>query len=287
MALADEGVLLSLISWTFESRYLASSHTVTVLLPDAPRTEEPSEYYAQPRGFKVLWLLHGTFGDQQDWLRKTNIDLYAAGKGIAVVMPSALNSNYSNWSDFSLGYNMYDYLTEELMPLIHGWLPVSSAREDNYIAGLSMGGRGTIKFAANHPDKFAGAAVLSAAPLEFDRILTDEWLADPSNLFAQRIGGMVANAGGRQAFLDSEENVWRILDQAAPGTLPRLYFACGTDDEQIIGDLKIFKEHAEEIGLDADFWFGEGFRHEWRFWDLAIQHALEFFGLEDQPSNPF
>lgn len=279
---------MSLITWTFESRYLASSHSVTVLLPDAPRTEVPVEYYAQERRFKVLWLLHGTFGDQLDWLRRTNIDLYAAEKGLAVVMPSALNSNYSNWPDFSLGYRAYDYLTEELMPLVHGWLPVSSAREDNFIAGLSMGGRGTIKFAANHPDKFAAAAVLSAAPVEFDRILTDDYLADTSDLMAQRVRGMVANAGGREAFLDSEENVWRILTRLAPtGRLPRLLFACGAQDELIAADLAGFRAHAESIGLDAQFWVADGYRHEWRFWDLAIQRALDFFGLEDVPSNPF
>ena len=66
--------------------------------------------------------------------------------------PSAMNSNYSNWPDTMMGYNMYDYFTKELMPLIYGWFPVSDKREDNFIAGLSMGGRGTIKFAVNYPE---------------------------------------------------------------------------------------------------------------------------------------
>ena len=99
---------------------------------------------------------------------------------------------------------------------------------------------------------------------------------------------MVANAGGIQPFLDSEENVWRKIDRLAPtGTLPRLLFACGADDDAIVGDLATFQAHAERIGLDAEFWVQPGFRHEWRFWDLAIQHALEFFALEDAPTNPF
>jgi Na+-driven multidrug efflux pump len=45
--------------------------------------------------------------------------------------------------------------------MVYGWLPVSARREDNFIAGLSMGGRGTIKYAVNHPERFAAAAVLS------------------------------------------------------------------------------------------------------------------------------
>ncbi len=280
--------MVSVITWTIESRHLAGNTTVTVLLPDRPRDETPREYYGEERRFKVLWLLHGTFGDNLDWLRRTNIDLYAAEKGLAVVMPSALNSNYSNWSDFSLGYDMYDFLTEELMPLVQGWLPVSDRREDNFIAGLSMGGRGTVKFAANHPELFAAAAVLSASPVEYDRVLTDELLAEGTGMFADRLRGMVANAGGKEAFLASEENVWRILDaKAGSGELPRMLFACGSDDELIVGDLRTFAEHAADIGLDAEFWIADGFRHEWRFWDLAIQRALDFFGLEHNPSNPF
>lgn len=280
--------MVSVITWTIESRYLAGNTTVTVLLPDRPRDETPREYYGEERRFKVLWLLHGTFGDHLDWLRRTNIDLYAAEKGLAVVMPSALNSNYSNWSDFSLGYDMYDFLTEELMPLVQGWLPVSDRREDNFIAGLSMGGRGTVKFAANHPELFAAAAVLSASPVEYDRVLTDELLAEGTGMFADRLRGMVANAGGKEAFLASEENVWRILDEkAGSGELPRMLFACGSDDELIVGDLRTFAEHAADIGLDAEFWIADGYRHEWRFWDLAIQRALDFFGLEHNPSNPF
>ena len=30
-----------------------------------------------------------------------------------------------------------------------------------------------------------------------------------------------------------------------------------------------------------------GFRHEWRFWDAAIQEALRFFGLDENGGNPF
>jgi putative tributyrin esterase len=100
----------------------------------------------------VLWLLHGTFGDHTDWLRKSNIELYACEKQLIVVMPSALNSYYSNWDRCMMGYGMYDFLTEELMPLVYSWFPASDKREDNFISGLSMGGGGTLKYALGHPN---------------------------------------------------------------------------------------------------------------------------------------
>lgn len=278
---------MSLLTYTFESQYLNGNTQVSVILPDKPRGESPETFYRSGRRYKVLWLLHGTCGDHSDWIRRTNIELYAAEKNLAVVMPSALNSNYSNWEDTMLGYNMYDYLTEELMPLIYGWFPVSDRREDNFIAGLSMGGRGAVKYAANHPERFAAAAVLSAAPVELSRMRR----GDPNillDLDNPRTLATLKNAGGFDAFVHSSENVWAILDEKArTGELPRLMFACGEEDEVLYGLFRDFQEHAREIGLDAHWYSLPGYRHEWRFWDLGIQEALRFFGLDEAGGNPY
>lgn len=278
---------MSLLIDTFESQYLNGNTQVSVILPDKPRGVTPAEFYGSGKRYKVLWLLHGTCGDNMDWIRRTNIELYATEKNLVVVMPSALNSNYSNWEDTMLGYNMYDYLTEELMPLIYGWLPVSNKREDNFIAGLSMGGRGTIKYAVNHPEKFAAAAVLSASAIDLTRMKH----GDPNlllDLDNPRTITTLRNAGGYEAFVSSNENVWAILDEKVKtGELPRLMFACGEEDAVLYGLYCDFRKHAEEIGLDAHWYSLPGYGHEWRFWDLGIQEALRFFGLDENGGNPY
>ncbi len=276
---------MSIVNMNFESQYLVNNNDVTIILPDKPSGVDPVEYYSSGKKYKVLWLLHGTFGDHSDWTRRTNIELYACERDLIVVMPSALNSNYSNWPTFMMGFNMYDYLTKELMPLIWNWYPASSKREDNYIAGLSMGGRGTVKIAAWAPELFAGAAVLSAAPQEYD-LITEEQLAAGTNPMGARLKGMIDNAGGLQAFKDGPENAWRNLD-LNKDKLPKLIFCCGEDDKGIYNNLMIFKKHAEETGIDAAFWTLPGYRHEWRFWDKAIEHALDFFGIEKTGLSKF
>lgn len=277
---------MAIIRMNFESQYLKSNHEIAVIMPDRPPMTDAKEFYANGRKYKVLWLLHGTFGDYSDWIRRTNIELYACEKDLVVVLPSALNSNYSNWDNAMIGFSMYDYFTEELMPLIYNWLPVSDRREDNFIAGLSMGGRGAIKFAVNYPERFAAAAILSAAVENFHTL--DEAYFSSTDGFGKRILGMIENTGGMEAFLNSNENVWDIIDRlSGTGILPRLMFACGTADEVVYRKMQIFKQHAHEIGLDAEFWECDGFRHEWRFWDLAIQHALDFFGLKDTGNSKF
>ena len=49
-----------------------------------------------------------------------------------------------------------------------------------------------------------------------------------------------------------------------------------------------FKSYAKEIGLDAVFEEYDGFTHEWRFWDMTIEKAFDFFGLPKKGAgNPF
>lgn len=279
---------MALVQMNFESQYLGNNHQTTIILPDKPRGKTPAQFYSSGEKYKVLWLLHGGFGDHSDWLRKTKIELYACEKDLAIVMPSALNSGYSNWPEFGMGFNMYDYLFDELMPLIYNWYPVSDKREDNFVAGLSMGGGGTMKYALGHPELFAGAAVLSMAPGNVREQIEALDSAPADDVRAKRLRRAIEDAGSVEAYLASSENIWdRFKQLAGCGKLPKLYFATGTEDFLYPAYTK-FKAYAQEIGLDATFEEGPG-GHEWRFWDTYIQKALAFFGLErtDEAGNPF
>lgn len=274
---------MALVQMNFESEYLNSNHEISVILPDKPRGITPQNFYGSGKKYPVLFLLHGTFGDHSDWIRKSNIELYACEKDLIVVIPSALNSDYVNWKGFGCGFDMWDYLTEELMPLIYHWFPASDKREDHFIAGLSMGGMGTLQYAVGHPDKFAAAAILSGPPFNPHEI------EDMGNIAGnQRQQNMIRNAGGMQQFLQSPCNVWDKLPAfCALKNAPRLYFTIGTNDF-LYQNYVNFKKYADKIGLDATFEEYEGYEHEWRFWDLTIQKALDFFGLHQKDAgNPF
>ncbi len=117
---------MALITFNFESKYLGNNHNVGIILPDCPYGANPREFYESGKKYKVLWLLHGTFGDYSDWIRKSNIETYATERDLIVVMPSALNSSYDNWPNFATGYNIWDYFFDELMRLIYNWFPASN-----------------------------------------------------------------------------------------------------------------------------------------------------------------
>ncbi len=263
---------MSLVHLNFESQCLNCNTDVNIILPDRPRNLDAKDFYTSGEKYKVLWLLHGTFGDYTDWIRKSMIELYASEKNLIVVMPSALNSFYSNWN-VMMGMNFFDFLTDELMPLVHSWFPASDKREDNFISGLSMGGEGALKYAVNHPDKFSKVAVLSMYARDFEKMDPSKTDVDPRTMSGY------ANAGGYEKFMDSYENIRKIiLEKKDTGELPDMMFACGKNDFLYKGFCE-FEQWTEDVGLDSEFIHVEDFTHEWRFWDIAIQEALEFFGL--------
>lgn len=290
---------MALITLDFESQYMGSNQNVNIIVPDKPRELTPKQFYESGKKYKVLWLLHGTFGGYSDWIRRSNIETYACEKNLIVVMAGIGNADYENWNNFTLGLDSESYFIKELMPLVYNWLPASSAREDNYIAGLSMGGKGTLKFALKYPELFDAAAVLSYIPSEMDSHAEEyQELFDrsPEEIYhntndvmhsMQRQYNVMHNCGSVENYLNSDYNAWRILKQCDHSKLPRLLFACGTDDVLFASQIEPFKQYLKEIGLDVEWTLGPG-NHEWRVWERDIQIAIDFFGLnEDKQGNAF
>lgn len=271
---------MALVRMNFESIYLNNNHEIGMILPDVKRDGPltPKEFFESGKKYKVLWLLHGTYGDYSDWIRKSNIERYASERDLIVVMPSGLNANYANWDNaFGMGYQMYDYFLKELMPMVYNWFPASDKREDNYIAGLSMGGMGALLFGVNHPDKFAGVASLSAPAFNLHKL--DPESGSFFNVKDRRFRAMVENAGGEEAYRNTVENVWDLLPkQAKKGVLPAIYCCCGTEDF-LYPSYKEFEAYAKEEKLPITFVEEAGYKHEWAFWDRQIQKALKFFQL--------
>ena len=282
---------MSLVQFDFESQYLHSNTVISVILPDRPRTMEAADFYASGKKYKVLWLLHGTFGDHSDWVRKSMIELYAAEKNLICVMPSALNSDYVNWPGFAMGYDMDSHLVKELMPLIHNWFPASSDPKDNFIAGLSMGGRGTLHYLLKSPHLFAAGAILSYAPAPLDRADWDGTAEKPGlhSWKSPRFRNQVANAGGKEAYMAGYDDYKTIFTMHREGTLPKMLFGCGTADF-LYPDFCRLRQACEAEQVPIRFETLPDLGHEWRFWDPFIQTALTFFGLDEQEQkagNPF
>ncbi len=103
-------------------------------------------------------LLHGLSSDETTYMRYTSIKDMSMNTKLAVIMP---NVDHSAYADMAYGHSYYDYILE-VYDYVHQIFPLSKKRDKRFIAGHSMGGYGTIKFALTQGDKFAKAVPLSA-----------------------------------------------------------------------------------------------------------------------------
>ena len=151
---------MAFIQCGFFSEVLGLSTSMNVILPQSSAGQIGMEGKSFSEKHHTLYLLHGLSDDHTIWMRRTSIERYAASLGIAVVMPAVHRSFYT---DMANGYNYWTFVSEELPAIARSFFPLSDAREDNFVAGLSMGGYGAFKLALRCPDKFAAAASLSGA----------------------------------------------------------------------------------------------------------------------------
>ncbi|KIL42740.1 putative esterase [Jeotgalibacillus alimentarius] len=250
---------MPLFEINLSSAALGIETSLNVVLPisaDQKVLSEEHTYSYGSRKFPVMYLLHGASDDYSGWMRRTSIERYANEKGIAVVMPSA---DLSAYTDMKHGHAYWTYISEELPAFIEATFPVSAKREDTYAAGLSMGGYGAFKLALRKPEKFAAAASLSGALDMADRVQKDR---------------KYDNAFGDHADLTGTENDLLHLVKTASGDLPRLFQACGTEDFLYEDNIR-FKKLAEEHGLDLTYEEEPG-DHNWAYWDMKIKRVLEW-----------
>ncbi|MFP5370343.1 MAG: alpha/beta hydrolase [Actinomycetes bacterium] len=251
----------------FFSEALSLSTSMTVLLPQGTTTQIGLAGSTPDGPPPVLYLLHGLGDDDTTWLRRTSIERYAAPVGLAVVMPQVHRSFYA---DEHYGGRYWTFLSEELPTLVSSWFRVSDRREDTFVAGLSMGGYGALKWALRQPERFAAAASLSGAVDVAGLPGRRERPEDP-RMFERIFGD-----GQRGS---AEDDLNRLLDRADVGNLPALHLSCGTEDE-LIQDNVAFSDRLHAAGVPVTTDFGPG-AHDWAYWDARIQDVLAWLPLAE------
>ena len=246
----------------FFSETLVLGCTMLVLLPQHPLAEAQKK---RRKKFRTLYLLHGRSDDHASWQRKTSIERYVEGLNLAVVMPAVHRSFYT---DMVHGGKYWQFISEEVPAVVQSLFPLSAARNDNFVAGLSMGGYGAYKLALTHPERFAAAASLSGA-LDLGYSV---WADNPRN-DEGRLAEFRTIFGDLSKVPGSKNDLIAIAKKVSRGPVkPRLYHCCGTEDF-IYPDNVRFREAVSKLPLDLTYEEGPG-EHNWAYWDMMIQNVL-------------
>ncbi len=253
------------IQCSFYSEVLGLQCSMDVLLPQRPRKEMRK---APRRLWPTLYLLHGLSDDHTCWQRWTSIERYVQGMDLAVIMPAAGRSFYT---DMVNGGRYWTFISEELPDLARDFFPLSADRLDNYVAGISMGGYGAFKLALTHPDRFAAAGSLSGALDIVADVSEDDgegWQAEMRSIFGRldRLEG-------------SRHDLFALAEQASRSPArPRLYQCCALDDPLLEENIR-FRDHVRSLPMDLTYRQGPG-GHDWIYWDKQIQKILEWLPIQ-------
>lgn len=263
------------ITCNFISYTLKRTVDITVVIPTPTIPESIRRFEAEKKcrhtpvaKYPVLYLLHGMGNNHATWTGYTNVEMYAEERQIAVVNMSAENKCYITDGDD----DWFTFLSEELPDFVCGLFPISDRPEDTFIAGLSMGGFGTLVHALNHPERFAALGAFSAAVLQRRMSMT--------SLYPGRAFG--AENPADRGELEAEFSPYKLAERiAAEGRkFPKVYMACGLDDGVIKGNIA-FRDKLIELGADVTWDEIEGYGHEWRFWDIEVERFLDWIPRTD------
>jgi putative tributyrin esterase len=256
---------MALIDCKFFSETLGMCSSMRVILPETTKQhigDVAVSRASQPkfRGHPTLYLLHGMSDDETIWTRSTSIERYAAALGLAVVMPNVHRSFYTNMLH---GYRYWDFVSQELLEKARGFFPLSSAREDNFVAGLSMGGHGAFKLALRLPQTFSAAASLSG-------------VTDVTKFRESRALDLALIFGDTGPQRGSEHDLFHLATTLATSQQPRprLYQCCGTEDF-LLAQNHALRDHLQPLGYDYVYEEGPG-DHDWQYWDESIQRVLKW-----------
>ena len=275
---------MSLLQTKLYAPSLKSRTNVSILLPTPQPSIDPeisvtstsiaaTEDYIARLGsdIPVLYLLHGSFGDEGDWQRFSRIEDYARNYRVIVVMPAAENSSYR---DMPSGRNYATWISKELPALIEWMFPAAKAREGRFIAGLSMGGKGAFKIGLSNPDRYSHVGSFSGG--RYDDI------SDQAH-FERKTVWSYGYEEGEPIRGTSEDACWlakRAADseKAGEGPKPELYLSCGTEDFLFESNERLHG-YLNEIGYSHTYVTQPGI-HNWDFWDPQIQKFLEWLPIK-------
>lgn len=283
---------MALMHVDFFANTLGMAMSMDVILPEGSQGVgvDAKPLWDGEEKLPVLYLLHGTSDDHTIWQRRTSIERYVAGKKLAVVMPNAHISAYTNQK---FGYRFFDFISEEVPAFCQKYFKISDEREKNFIGGLSMGGYGALKIGLRCGDRFShiiglssGCDRLGMMPKELrdvPDIAALEAMKDQLDprVYARGVQFMVNFGSAAEYESSMENNIFNIArDRIENGKpMPKIFMSCGTEDFALEPNRR-FHALLDELGFEHIYYEAPGV-HNWAYWDEHIQKGLEFLPLTD------
>lgn len=262
---------MQLFPVTFESGALNRRLTYYVFLP--PGYEREKE-----RRYPVLYLLHGRYDSETAWPYKgsahqTLQQMMDAGElaEMVVIMPS--DGGYDRGTYYMNWYNgdgrFEDYFLFDLIPHVDRTYRTLADREHRMIAGLSMGGYGSLLLSLRNPHLFGAAGSMSGALGMMPSVENLHLAPDWTHMEIVRLAGPLNGPYAREHNL-----AWLAERAVSQGLYPAVYFDCGREDFLYEAN-QWLKGQWEASGFPFTYQEFPGV-HSWEYWTEHLKDVLRF-----------
>jgi len=231
----------------------------------------PPDYETSERSYPVLYLLHGATDDHTGWVQfgeVLRITDNAIKDGTAtpmiIVMPDA---DTGRMGYFNVGDWKYeDFFFEELMPHVEQKYRIKGEKRYRAVAGLSMGGGGSMMYALRHPELFSSACSLSA----YMGPLTEEGMKRRG----ERRGEKYSNTEIK-TYMENY-NALNLIERVPIEKIKsvRWYIDCGDDDFLYEGN-SLVHIAMKKKEIPHEYRIRDG-SHSWTYWREALPSVLSF-----------
>jgi putative tributyrin esterase len=264
--LRREKHFMALVKFSFLSKTLGITTGVTIIIPTMTNLDFATgkkDDYEDGVKYQTLFLLHGGGGDDSEWIRNTCIERYAEENKVAVVMPSCGMSFYV---DMAHGLDYWTYISEELPRVLRSMFPLSDKKEDNFVAGFSMGAHGAMSFVIKKPEMFSYAVCMGGVAWSAENVM--KILESPVNI-------RFDNIFDASTFKGSQDDVWNLARQHVNNNIkiPKIVIAVGDKDFGFDWAAET-RDYLLSLGLDIEFDICEGHGHDFEFCEMYIKKVI-------------
>lgn len=261
--------------WGNMSRVLTDTLHSEILGADREfRVFLPQNYNNSGKSYPVLYLLHGLGGKHTDWSERGHLkdvmdQLTASGEAcdMIIVMPNAGSTTEKAMDGYFNveGWAYEDFFFNELIPYVEKTWRVKADKNNRALAGLSMGGGGTTKYAQHHPDMFCAAYAMSAL-----MSIPGQGAVQP-----RRPGdktSVLNNSVIENSCIDFVKNADDVTRDALRTV--NWFVDCGDDDFLLDRNIE-FLQAMKAAQIPLQFRVRDG-GHTWEYWHSALYTALPF-----------
>jgi len=252
----------SIQSYKLKSRLMSREMPYRVVFPTNYNTSNEKTFYP------VVYLLHGLTGHFDNWTDKTKLVEYAVKYNFIIVTPEGNNGWYTDSA--TVPNDKYEsYIIRELIPEIDKNYRTLKDKKHRVIAGLSMGGYGSIKFGLKYPEMFSLVGSFSGA------LGAGTWTQKDigtKGAIAESLLGVFGIENNQTRQTNDVFKLVRDMPADKYKILPFIYADCGTEDF-LYQNNRNFADLLVEKKIPHEFRQLPG-KHDWKFWDSQIQEFL-------------